>query len=437
LNIKNRFFPIVASLLLSVALGCGGGGTGTLVSDEPANGDLDTTFGSSGYVTTTVGSIDVAKAVAIQSDSKIVVAGYHYNGSNNDLMVARYTTSGSLDTTFNASGSKPGVYTLSLGTGNDFAYAVAIQSDGKIVVVGNDYNAGHQRFALVRLTSAGALDTTFNGSGIVTQQIENASIGRSVVLDSSGNILVGGYAMPISASGTWVFALARFTSTGALDTSFGSDGIVTTDIGGTDDGINALALQSNGKIVAAGYSSDGTHLRFALARYNTDGSLDTSFSGDGLTTTAVTSLESQATSLIIQSDGKIVAAGGASTAGTGYDFALTRYTSSGSLDSSFGTSGLVTTDFSGATDGINSLLLQSDGKLLAAGASGNNFALTRYGTSGALDTDFGSLGAITSNFGAGTSDLYALAQQSDSRIVAAGSFYNGVTTALGLVRFYP
>ena len=168
---------------------------------------------------------------------------------------------------------------------------------------------------------------------------------------------------------------------GDLDISFSGDGKVTTAIGASSDIARSVVLQSDGKIVVAGYSYNGANNDFALARYNTDGSPDTSFDTDGKVTTAIGASGDVAYSVVLQSDGKIVVAG-YSDNGANYDFALARYNTNGSPDTSFDTDGKLTTDFGASTDEATSVILQSDGKIVVAGSSVNganyDFALARY-----------------------------------------------------------
>ena len=166
-----------------------------------------------------------------------------------------------------------------------------------------------------------------------------------------------------------LWALIRWlAAAGDLDTSFDSDGKVTTAIGSAMTLLRSVAIQSDGKIVAAGYSDNGSNYDFALVRYNTDGSLDTSFDSDGKVTTAIGSGNDSAFSVAIQSDGKIVAAGYSTTVVTD-DFALVRYNTDGSLDTSFDSDGKVTTAIGSGDDDAFSVAIQSDGKIVAAGYS--------------------------------------------------------------------
>ncbi len=234
------------------------------------------------------------------------------------------------------------------------------------------------------------------------------------------------------------FALVRYNTNGSLDTSFDTDGKVTTPVvPGNSDYAYALAIQDDGKIVAAGYTSDGLDADFALVRYNTDGSLDTSFHTDGIVTTDIGADIDIASAVSIQDDGKIVA-GGSSWNGTDDDFALVRYNTNGSLDTGFHTDGIVTTDMGTGNDLAYALAIQDDGKIVAAGSSwngaDNDFALIRYNTDGSLDTTFHTDGIVITEVGTDDDVAYALAIQADGKIVAAGSSSN-TSDDFALVRY--
>jgi uncharacterized delta-60 repeat protein len=347
-----------------------------------ATGALDTSFGGgTGKVTTPIGSSeDTGYSVAVQSDGKIVVAGASSNGSNADFALVRYTTTGALDTSF---GGGTGKVTTPIGSSSDIGYSVAVQSDGKIVVAGYSYNGGYTDFALVRYTDTGALDTSFGGgTGKVTTPIGSSSdFGYSMAVQGDGKIVVAGYSYNGSNSD---FALVRYTDTGALDTSFGGGtGKVTTPIGSSEDNGYSVAVQGDGKIVVAGYSHNGSNHNFALVRYTDTGALDTSFGGGtGKVTTPIGSSDDVGISVAVQSDGKLVVAG-YSYNGSNPDFALVRYTTTGALDTSFGGgTGKVTTPIGSSHDYGQSVAVQGDGKILVAGVSyngsNNDFALVRY-----------------------------------------------------------
>jgi uncharacterized delta-60 repeat protein len=231
--------------------------------------------------------------------------------------------------------------------------------------------------------SSGTLDISFGTGGRVTTNfIDTAGINggdqsRGMAVQIDGKIVAAGFS---SLTGRGDFALARYNRDGTLDASFGIGGTVTTDFAGGVDTALSVAIQADGKIVAAGSATINGISDFALARYNRDGTLDASFGAGGTVTTDFAGGADNARSVAVQSDGKIVAAGRAVISGNS-DFALARYTSNGTLDASFGTGGTVTTDFAGAGDQAFSVAVQKDGKIVAAGqaiVNGLDFALARY-----------------------------------------------------------
>ncbi|MCC7306375.1 MAG: PxKF domain-containing protein [Acidobacteria bacterium] len=397
-----------------------------------SSGSLDPTFDTDGKVTTSIASgNDFGQAVAIQADGKIVVAGYASNGTNDDLAVARYNTDGSPDTTFSGDGK---VTTPILGF--DQAYSVAIQPDGKIVAAGASGSSSNLDFAIVRYNSDGSLDTTFDGDGKVTTPIGSSFDGAySVAIQPDGKIVAAGYTDNAFDTD---FAIARYNSDGSPDTTFDGDGKVVTAFGTSFDGAYAVAIQADGKIVAAGTSMNGAEFDFALVRYNSNGSLDPSFDTDGKVTTSVVTSSDQARSVTIQSDSRIVAAG-YSFNGTNTDFAVVRYNSNGSLDTSFSGDGKVTTDVLGFDDFALSIAVQPDGKILTAGYSDNgsdqDFSALRYNANGSLDASFDADGKVTTQVGISHDQANAVAIQPDGRIVAAGYSLTGSNADFAVVRY--
>ena len=387
-----------------------------------ADGDLDTSFDTDGKLTTPIGSgDDYVNSVVVQSDGKIVVAGDSYNGSNEDFAVLRYNSDGSLDTTFGTGGK----VTTPIGSSYDFANSVVLQSDGKIVVAGSSSNGSNYDFAIVRYNTDGSLDTTFDTDGKLTTLIGSGSdVAYSVVLQSDGKIVAAGY----SDNGTNNdFAIIRYNTNGSLDTTFDTDGKQTTAIGSFAEFAYSVVLQSDGKIVVAGSSHNGTNHDFAIVRYNTDGSLDTTFDTDGKVTTSIGSGSEAARSVVLQSDGKIVAAG-YSDNGTNNDFAIIRYNTNGSLDTTFDTDGKLTTPIGSGSESADEVVLQSDGKIVAAGfldnGSNDDFAVLRYNSDGSLDTTFGTGGKVTTPIGSSYDFASSVVLQSDGKIVVAGSSEN-------------
>jgi uncharacterized delta-60 repeat protein len=390
-------------------------------------GGLDTSFGGDGRVTTAFGRGGIW-AVAIQSDGKIVAAGAT-GGANGKFALARYTVDGSLDATFGGDGKVKTGFT-SFG---DSAYAVALQSDGKIVAAGSTGGA-NGKFALARYNTNGRLDATFSGDGKATTDFtHHGDYAYGVAIQTDGTIVAAG----ATGGANRKFALARYTVDGSLDTSFGGDGKVKTDFTRGFDEADGVAIQTDGKIVAAGFSG-GANGKFALARYKANGILDPSFGSDGKVVTDFSSHDDYAIGLAIQGNGKIVAAGG--TTRDFYRFALARYNTDGTLDPTFSKDGRVTTNFSASADEAHAVAIQSDGKIIAAGhANGERngrFALARYNSHGHLDPTFGGDGRVTTGFTAGFDSVYGVAIQADGRIVAAGvSGVFGRTPKFALARF--
>ncbi|GAB4483392.1 MAG: hypothetical protein OHK0044_32620 [Burkholderiaceae bacterium] len=397
-----------------------------------ARGDLDPTFGSGGKVTTPIGATDdLAYAVALAPDGRIVVAGASANGADYDFALARYNADGSLDTTFGIGGK----VVTAIG-GSDHIYAMALAPDGRIVAAGAAYSITGRYVALARYNADGSLDTSFGNGGKVVTAIGGANASAyAVVLAPSGKIVVAG----ASHNGAdYDFALARYNTDGTPDTSFGGGGKVVTPIGSSDDGAQALALAPDGRIVVAGYSRGGTGNDFALARYNADGSLDTSFGNGGKIVTAMGTGDAAAYALALAPDGRIVVAG--YSIGADYDFALARYNADGSLDATFGSGGKVVTRVGSGDDAPKALALAPDGRIVVAGSSGSgansDFALARYNADGSLDTSFGNGGKVTIGIGTIASLAYAMALAPDGRIVVAGASFNGAGTDFALARYY-
>ena len=258
------------------------------------------------------------------------------------------------------------------------SYAVAIQADGKIVVAGFSENGSNTGFALVRYGTDGTLDASFGSGGIVTTAIGSGSDrGYDVAIQSDGKIVVAGYSESGSNSD---FALVRYGTDGTLDASFGTGGIVTTAIGSNNDYGSSVAIQEDGKIVVAGFSNNASNDDFALVRYGTDGTLDASFGTDGKVRTVITS-DDWGTAVAIQTDGKIIVAG-SSFSGLSTTFAITRYKTDGTMDTSFGWGGIVTTAIGSMQDMVDSLAIQADGKIVVTGycnnGSNNIATIVRY-----------------------------------------------------------
>ncbi|KJY31239.1 DUF11 domain-containing protein [Streptomyces katrae] len=387
-----------------------------------AAGDLDPAFDGDGKVVTDFGGggYDESRGMVIQADGKIVTVGTTVPaaGGYSDFALARYNPDGSLDPTFNGDGDNDGRIQTDLRGGDDVADAVAVQSDGKLVVAGysSEPDAAGS-FTVARFNPDGSLDTSFDGDGSTFTDFGTAGPQEAfgIAIQAGGAIVAAG------TSGTDV-AVARYNAVdGSLDTGFDGDGKVITGFAGGSATAYDVTLQSDNKIVIAGragYNYPSNDSDFALARYNPNGSLDTTFDGDGRVTTAFAGPD-VANGVKIQPDGKIVTAGS-----SGFDFALARYNGAdGSLDTGFDGDGKVTTDFGTNTlDGAADLALQTDGRIVAAGISEADFGVARYNTNGSLDTGFGTGGKVHTDVSFGYFDTAnAVALQSDGKIVVSGN----------------
>jgi uncharacterized delta-60 repeat protein len=383
-----------------------------------APGDLDSTFGDGGKVTTDLRFIDLARDVAIQRNGKIVVVGG--TSDNNDFALTRYNRDGSLDPSFGEGGK---VITDFFG-GFEDGHGVAIQPDGKIIVVGEEFHGedSNANFGLARYNSNGTLDQHFGIGGKVTTDFGGFDLADAVVLQRDGKIVVAG-----GANNN--FGLARYNRDGSLDPSFGEGGKVETDFGGTNEIARGIALQRDEKIVVAGPTDQGlSDLNMALVRYNTDGSMDMSFGDSGKVITDFFGDLDAATGIVVQRNGKIVVAGYAFNPDNGTDdFALARYNRDGSLDAHFGVGGKVTTDF-GEFDFEPAISLDQKGRIVVAGFTVSfddaDFALARYHSDGRLDSRFGTGGKVTTDFG-DNDQAGGMVIQQDGKIVLAGFSGNG------------
>ena len=373
---------------------------------------------NNGFIQLQAGTAFQASDLALQKNGNLLVAG-NVKGDQLDFSLVQHLPSGFTDNGFGNNGQ---VITSITPGQNDNATAMAIQQDGKIVVVGCT-NTGSQRdFAIVRYNTDGSLDNTFSGDGKLTTDFNSGNdTALAVILQPDGKILVGGVSTA-NSSQKKSFALARYNSNGTLDLTFSGDGKLTTDISMGDDVLKSLSLQSDGKILAGGYTTTG-QTDFALVRYLSDGTLDNTFDGDGKLTTDIAQRSSDTLqSIAVQGDGKILA-GGFTRSARGYDFALVRYLSGGVMDPAFATGGKNIADQGTPLDIANQMVLLQDGKILMAGQRGSDqtdLVVTRFTTTGLPDPTMLGNGRIVDHL-KGSSIYYAMAIQRDGRIVAGGA----------------
>jgi uncharacterized delta-60 repeat protein len=386
-------------------------------------GELDPTFGTLGFIVhhgAAGGSnADVGNDIAVDADGKIVVAGFSYNGTNNDMTLWRFNSDGTFDTTFNSVGyvihnSAAG------GNGRDEGHALAIDGNGKIVVAGlservlfNDTDV-----AVWRYNADGTLDTTFNSTGFAAHDKAGGSSGSvsdyayGVTIDSNDKILVTGSS---SSDTDMEMIIWRFDTDGTLDTTFNSVGYVANDDSGTDrdDCGIAITTDASGRIVVAGYYNNVLNGEdMALWRYTSSGAPDTSFDSDGVVfhhDAAGGNGYDRANALTIDANGKIVVVGSsAATLGTESDMVIWRYGTTGSPDTSFDSDGFaVYQGNSLASDLARDLVIDASGRILVAGSfrvlpgMNTDMIVWRYDSEGTLDTSFNMQGYVEHDNAAG------------------------------------
>ena len=385
------------------------------------DGTLDDSFGFGGKVTTDfTKSQDIATSVAIQNDGKIIIAG---NTDNTTMAAVRYKSNGIIDSTFGTAGKA----TLSFFSAGVGVGSVAIQSDQKIVLGGYAYSNFHFNITLVRFNTNGTLDNTFNGTGSVTLDLGNYSEIYSVKIETDQKIIAAGSLF--NNSGNNDFIVARFNPDGSLDNTFNSVGTVITDFGNSNDAANSIIELPDGKLCVAGSSFNGINNDFALVEYNSDGSLNNSFGSFGKVKTDINNSEDNGNSILMQTDGKLIISG-TTYNGSNHDFAVVRYNSNGTLDDNFGTAGKVVTDFNNSEDNAGSSAIQSDGKIVVAGYTNGlytDFAAVRYNTDGTIDNSFGTNGIVKTDLGNSYDTGNSLVIQKNGKIVVAGSANNGAS----------
>lgn len=404
-------------------------------------GDLDTGFGTAGMVITDFKTDEFGDGVVVAKDGAIYVgASVDRDGANPDCALLRYTAKGVLDTHWGTGGR----VVTDFG-GSDEVYRIALQRDGKIVMAGNTLQLApphNDAFALARYLPNGDLDPSFGTGGKVIDTTGDPHEElQALAIQGDGKIVVAGVTRTDDPGATPKAVVARFLSSGTPDGSFGSGGRMINDFGSREPVFDALAIQKDGKILASGLILSGTQLHFLVARYLKNGQLDTHF-GSGGFVTAFTDNPSVGNGMALQSDGKIVVVGTVDTT-PGQLLGLARFTKDGKLDSSFGDGsgggpGLVTVSLLKDSPG-NAVAIQSDGKIVVAGGAVDashhrNFGVTRFTKKGRLDASFGTGGKVITPI-AQDGDGEALAFQRDHKIVVAGGAFNGTDFDVALARY--
>ena len=499
--------------LLEVAWhsGFGVGEPQLAVSRFNADGTLDTSFGDAGLrVVDFPGRGEFFGSIALAPSGKIAVGTWTFFpttdilGADSDASVALLNPDGSFDTGFDGDGMRVFDFGQAAGGASapkttDIVFDIAVQPDGKIVTAGAITLSNQGRVALARLNVDGSLETSFGTGGVVTTPFANYSgaSANAVTVDDQGRIVAAGTAGIPGSNGRvtdFDFFVARYTPNGALDTSFDGDGFAVTPFSTSSETVNGVATAPGGKIVVAGGTFGGASGDIAVARYNDDGSPDAGFSGDGKATVGLTAVNTSgqpvatnesAAGLAVQSDGAIllsgrnsagagvtlvaetfivrldgkavsadlddgpgvvvpgddsyVILGGVMTTPTGgfEDFAASRFDSSGNLDTSYGNNGVAVADFIGSGfSQASAAAVQDDGKIVAGGltivsnANLRDLAFARYNPDGSLDPAFGNGGHVQVDLGTpgvNTERVSALALDAQGRIVFAGAITDPAT----------
>jgi uncharacterized delta-60 repeat protein len=368
-----------------------GSGAAGNIARYGADGALDTSFNGSGSQPGVITPPGMFNSVALQGDGKIVAGGRTWGTADDSFLVRRYSADGTADSTFGSNGAVTTNFTKGK---TDEIYALAIQPvDQKIVAVGysNDSWAGSPDWTVVRYNTNGSLDTSFDHDGKLTTTFGNKTSAprpRAVVVQSDGKILVAGEVYGGTVA-RYDFAVTRYNTDGSLDQTFGQGGKVRTDFASergyssSNDKAYDLAVQTDGKIVVVGHSGSSLD-RVAVARFNADGSLDRTFDGNGMVILDVqTGGVARFDGVAIAADGKIVAVGGGNTS------LVTRFNADGSLDASFDGDGLKYSVYASDPSFASDVLVQPDGKILVGGSTGwdsdAKFALARLNDDGSFD----------------------------------------------------
>ncbi|MFJ3877761.1 calcium-binding protein [Streptomyces sp. NPDC090077] len=390
-----------------------------------AAGDLDPLFGGGdGIVVTDLSYYEDVQDMVLQPDGRIITVGgvtpAEGGEDGSDFSLLRYTADGSPDPSFGTGG----VVRTHLSP-DDAGHAVALQSDGRIVVAGistaEEDGVSWGRFTVLRYLADGTPDTSFGDGGRVFPDFGRGTAARAVRVLADDRILVAG-----AARGD--FALARLLPGGAPDAAFGDgDGLVTTAFAGGGASVQDLALASDGRIVAVGqrgYTSPSYSTDVAVARYTAAGALDPGFDGDGTAVYDWGGTGDTANGVALLPDDRIVIAGQSPEG-----FTVARLTTAGAPDPSFGGDGRVGTVFEGGLGAAHDVALQPDGRLVAVGVGrgtegGNDFAVARYLGDGTLDASFGGDGKVTTDvgfdFAEDWEEAHAVALRPDGKIVVAG-----------------
>lgn len=407
--------------------------TVSIIIKAQNSGDFDTTFGNNGYVITSVNNnFNTASANTIQADGKILVTGQIKMSSQNyNIGIIRLNSDGSLDESF----GENGIVVTEINNKKAFPNNIFVLNDGKILITGYLETSLEYGLMLLRYNPDGSLDSSFgeNNGYTVVNINQKTNVAEAAFIQEDGKIILGGHS-------NFTFATYRFNKNGTVDQTFGNNGMVNENhFTSPINFIKSIVVQNDGKIVAGGFVNGAGGYNFAMVRYEETGNIDTSFGDNGIIAQSVGEGHDFITSLALQDDGKIIAGGHKWIANepVKYDFIVARYNSDGSLDSSFGENGIGS---GSAVDGGNYILnikLQTDGKIVAVGQTqvGDTWksTLIRFNDKGVLDNAFGNNGVATGMIVEPESSFNHVSIQDDGNIITSGfayvnnSFYKFIT----------
>ena len=392
------------------------------------NGTFDISFDNDGVATYAIGHL---QDINIQKDGKLVVSLLALSPKSGTGM-ARLTTTGALDTSFDGDGIQNEIFTPSY-SGSYNAYSVAIQDDGKIIFGG----VLNQNLYVVRLH--GVSNFNSNYGKMIAQVGTSDDVANGIAVRPNGKIITGGYSFnAVNNSSNNDFALVAYNADGSLDYTFGNNAVVKTEINAfSSDEIRAIALQADGKIVVGGTTTANasTNTNIVIARYLADGSnLDASFGVGGKTIIDFQGTQDQVYAMAIQTDGKILVAG-STVNGANIDFSMARININGTLDATFGTNGKVQVSLANYSIG-RALAMQTDGKIVAAVFVEGDFGVLRFNNNGSLDNSFDGDGKVIIDYGLNSFDeVYGIAIQPDGKILISGNTDKDGTDDFAIMRF--
>ena len=398
-------------------------------------GSLDLSFDHDGIKVTPIGTANAfGRSMVIQPDGKTIVACIANNGTDADFAITRFTKDGELD----ASLDGDGIVMTDFDGSSDVAEAIALDEFNRIIVAGYVENGNGFGFAVARYLSDGTLDETFGDSGLVTKMIGKTGFCKAVAVQQDNKIVLGGYVLdPIS--NTNEFMLIRFNTDGTPDSTFHGDGIVQTNMGIGAAVANAILIQPDKKIVLAGQVLNDAALRWqiGIARYNEDGSTDDTWDQDGLVFTGLDQADFTINAVVMDANKKIVVGGYFGTAPSNNLFAVARYHLDGRPDETFGDEGIQLGSFGAQDNEINTIVIQPDGQILIGGTSlqGNRdlFAVARLEADGEFDETFGEQGVVRPIIEQ-NDGINGMALQHDGRLVVAGESFNGQRFSIAVAR---